>query len=91
MHAQHERPLPYSGHVRDAKWSESIAVGSKSFVEKIKEKLGIRVIGRGVVKTEPGYELKEQLSPYSPNFDGKMGVLMAENSYFWQVFDDNSV
>ena len=38
-------------------------VGSKSFVEKVKEKLGIRAIGRGVVETEAGYELKEHLSP----------------------------
>jgi len=66
-------------------------VGSKSFVEEVKEKLGIRTIGRGVVKTEAGYELKEQLSPYSRNFDGKMGVLRAENSYFWHIFDDSSV
>ncbi|MCD4822958.1 MAG: transposase [Methanococcoides sp.] len=86
-----EEVLEGDGHARDAKWSESIAVGSKSFVEEIREKLGIRAIGRGVVKTEAGYELKEQLSPYSRNFDGKMGVVRDENSYFWQVFDDNSV
>ena len=77
-----EEVLEGDGHARYAKWSESIAVGSISFVEEIKEKLGIRAIGRGVVKTEAGYELKEQLSPYSRNFDGKMGVVMAENSYF---------
>ena len=63
----------------------------KSFVEEVKEKLGIRAIGRGIVGTEAGYELKEHLSPYSRNFDGKMGVLRPENSYFWHVYDDNSV
>ena len=62
-----------------------------SFVKKIKEQLVIRAIGRGVVETEADYELKEHLSPYSRNFDGKMGDLRAENSYFWRVFDDNSI
>ena len=86
-----EEVLEGDGYIRDAKWSESIAVGSKSFVEKVEEKLGIRAIGRGIVGTEAGYELKEHLSPYSRNFDGKMGVLRPENSYFWHVYDDNSV
>ena len=34
-----EEALEGDGHVRDERWSESIAVGSKSFVERIKEKL----------------------------------------------------
>ncbi|MEA3478095.1 MAG: hypothetical protein U9R60_07950 [Bacteroidota bacterium] len=54
-----EEVLAGDGYIRDAKWSESIAIGSKSFVEKLKEKLGIRAIGRGIVGTEAGYELKE--------------------------------
>ncbi len=70
------------GYIRDAKWSESIAAGSKSFVVKVKEKLCIRAIGRGIVGTEAGYEMKEHLSLYSRNFDGKMCVLKPEISYF---------
>ncbi len=31
-----EEVLEGDGYIRDAKWSESIAVGSKSFVEKVK-------------------------------------------------------
>ena len=62
-----------------------------SFVEEIKEKLGIRSIGREVAKKEVGYELKERIIPYKCNFDGKKGSLRAENSYFWHVFDVNSV
>ena len=85
-----EEALEGDGHVRDERWSESIAVGSKSFVERIKEKLGIRAIGREVVRQEAGYELKERMTPYRCNFDGKKGSLRAENSYFWHVFDDNS-
>jgi predicted nuclease of restriction endonuclease-like (RecB) superfamily len=31
------------------------------------------------------------MSPYSRTSDPKMGALRAENSYFWHVFDDNSI
>ena len=37
-----EEILKTKNVVRESKWSQSIAVGSKSFVEDIKEKLGIR-------------------------------------------------
>ena len=33
---------------REVKWTESIAVGSKEFVEKIKEKLGALFLSRKV-------------------------------------------
>ena len=35
------------------------SVGTKSFVEKINEKLGARAIGRGVVAAADAYELNE--------------------------------
>jgi hypothetical protein len=35
---------------RDPVWSESIAVGSKIFIENVKEKLGISKKGRKVVE-----------------------------------------
>ena len=50
-----EEVFARDGHVRDTKWSETIAVGSAPFVEKMKEKLGIRAIGSEVVKTNDGY------------------------------------
>jgi putative transposase len=53
--------LRTSGHNREAKWTQSIAVGRKSFVEDIKDKLGFGAIGRRVVGTKDGYELKEKL------------------------------
>jgi len=41
-----EEILKTKNYVRESKWSQSIAVGSKSFVEGIKKKLGIRAKGR---------------------------------------------
>jgi putative transposase len=35
---------------RQTQWTESVAVGSKSFMEKIKEKMGIKAKGRQIIK-----------------------------------------
>jgi putative transposase len=58
---------------REIKWSESVAVGTKSFVEKVKDTLGIRVIGRKIVKNIGGYELKEHEESYRRHFGVKRG------------------
>jgi hypothetical protein len=64
-------------------WSASIAVGTKSFVEKVKDKLGVRAIGRRVVENIEGYELKEPEGSYRSRFGDKMGTLCHENAYYW--------
>jgi len=83
--------LSRDGHARDAKRSESAAVGSKAFVQKVKQRLGIRAIGRHVVKTGDVCELKEPASSYGSNFDTKKDSLSSKNSFFWRVFDYNSI
>ncbi len=82
--------LAGDGHVRDAKWSETIAVGSRSFVEKILEKLGVKVSGRKAVEAGDGYELKEDRAPYGSDFEGEMAALRHKNSYPWRVYSGNS-
>jgi hypothetical protein len=51
---------------RDAKWTESIAVGDKEFVMETKAKLGSRAIGRRGEENDEGYELKKPkiLTPF---------------------------
>jgi hypothetical protein len=51
------------------KWSQSIAVGSKSYVDNIKEKLGIKEIHRKTRPTANGFELRENELSYTINFD----------------------
>jgi putative transposase len=63
------------GHIRETKWTQSIAVGSKFFVEKVKDDLGFKAIGRKVVSTGDVYELKESEASYRSDFDGKMSTL----------------
>jgi len=77
--------LKTKNYVRESKWSQSIAVGSKSFVEGIKEKLGIRAKGRKVEGTRGLYHLREAQSAYNSNFTIENGVLRAKNTYFWSV------
>jgi hypothetical protein len=44
---------------RDAKWTQSIAVGDKEFVIETKAKLGAKAIGRKALSNNEGYELRE--------------------------------
>ena len=52
--------LARQGGRRESRWTESIAVGSKAFVEKTKAELGIKAIGREVVGADGVYELRER-------------------------------
>jgi len=72
-----EEILKTKNYVRESKWSQSIAVGSKSFVEVIKEKLGIRAKGRKVEGTEGLYHLREPQAAYNSNFTPENGVFSA--------------
>ena len=58
-------------------------VGSKSFVENIKEKLGIRANGRKVGKSGELYHLREAQVPYNSDFTPANSELRAKNTCFW--------
>ena len=78
-----EQSLLSRDQSRDIKWTESIAVGSKSFIETTIKKLGIRAKGRKVVGSNKSYELREPAVPYGGNFTHKNGQLRHQNTYFW--------
>ncbi len=67
----------------ESKWSQSIAVGSKSFVEDIKEKLGIRAKGREVAGSKELYHLREAQVPYNSDFTPENSDLRAIKTYCW--------
>ena len=70
---------------RDAKWTESIAVGNKEFVMETKAKLGAKAIGRRELQNDEGYELKEPQSPYNRVFDPEKYTLRLKNEHIWQI------
>ena len=86
-----EEALGRDGNVRDGKWSESIAVGTKSFVERIKEKLGFKAVGREAVPAGDAFELKETVAAYKGSSMGKMGSLSPDNTYPWRGSWDKSI
>jgi putative transposase len=45
--------------IRDDRWSEAIAVGSRPFVEKVKGGLGLKATYREVVEADGTYALRE--------------------------------
>jgi len=71
---------------RQSRWTESIAVGSKAFVEDTKERLGISTIGREVIGGDGVYELREAESSYDALFGPENSDLSSKNAYYWDLF-----
>jgi hypothetical protein len=72
--------------VRESKWTQSVAVGGKEFVEKVKEQLGFRAKGRGISRKGENYQLREQQSAYNAHFAHKNVPLSDDNAYFWSRY-----
>jgi putative transposase len=70
---------------RREEWTGSIAVGGRSFVEKVKALLGWRVKGRSVAENDAGYQLKEYTACYKPIFEVKKADIGLENTYPWGI------
>jgi len=63
---------------KENKWTQSIAVGSKSFVGRMKEALGYRAAGRKIIGDDDTFELREGQRSYS-----KAGDLDSGNRFLW--------
>ena len=64
-----EEALAREGQVREGKWTESVAVGSRHFVETIRTKLGLRAKGRRVSGRENDFTLREAQDLFGGGFD----------------------
>ena len=82
-----EESFARQGRKRESRWTESIAVGSKAFVENTKSELGIKAIGREVMGADGGYELRERDVSYNAIFAGENSCLRPGNAYFWSRSD----
>ena len=78
--------LSKDNNVCDSQWTQSIAVGSKSFVERIKATLGPRALGRRTHKEAGGYELRESERSYNADFAPKKSSIGLKNTYNWVSF-----
>jgi REP element-mobilizing transposase RayT len=70
--------LKKSKYVRESRWTESIAVGDKSFIETIKKQLGAAAQGRKIKTSGNDYQLRENQVPY-----GDLNRPNTENSFYW--------
>lgn len=64
-----EAALTRGGMVREGKWTENVAVGSRDFVETIKRKLGFRAKGRKISGSENQSTLREPQGLFGDDFD----------------------
>ncbi len=69
----------------DDKWTRSIAVGDRGFIERIKSLMGTLAIGRKSTKAEEAYQLREPPVPYGAHFGVKKADIGPENTHFWDV------
>jgi putative transposase len=81
-----EASLKDGGGVREAEWTESIAVGSEEFTERIKERLGVRAKGREVFAGGDVFHLREREPGYGDDSCLENDDIGLENEYFWNVF-----
>jgi putative transposase len=65
-----EEALSRARQTREAKWTESIAVGSRDFVETVKAKPGIRTKGRRISGMDDDSRFHEPQAAYSDHFNG---------------------
>ena len=70
---------------REEEWTESIAIGSKTFIEKVKEILGGRAIGREIQEGEGGFQLRESAASYKALLGPKKVDIGPKNDYFWNI------
>jgi putative transposase len=70
--------------VRDARWSEAVAVGSLAFVEKVKSELGIKALHRKLEQVNGTYASRESGEAYRGQFGSKNEALTPENTLSWE-------
>ena len=75
---------------RQARWSESIAVDNKSFVEAIKQQLGFRDKGRKIKVIDEDFELREDIETYMTDSDWENCDIERKNTCFFVLNNQNT-
>jgi len=75
--------LENGNNIHDDKWTTSIAVGNRRFVERVKSLMGALAIGRKSTEAEESYQLREPAVPYGAHLGAKKSNIEPENTHFW--------
>jgi putative transposase len=70
---------------RRDEWTDSIAVGSRPFVEQVKALLGFRAKGRDIVEGGEGYQVREGSATYHTLFGAEKRHMGTQNAYLWNT------
>ena len=74
---------------RQPLWTGSIAVGDKVYVEKLKDKMGYKAIGRKVVGNGDSFVLRERQISYQSISVTDARSQPEDNTFYWQNGADN--
>ena len=66
-------------------WAQSIAVGSKSFIDQVYKALGVKGKHRNIIEDGSSCCIKESYFPYNAHFAIKMGLLRVKNTMKWDA------
>ena len=83
-----EERLKNGNPLREDQWTESLAVGGVAFVEGIRDELGVRALGRTIVKDGEQQQLRETQQPYNGYFDPEKGCLRQNITLKWDTYPD---
>lgn len=71
--------------MREAQWSQSIAVGSEAFVKQVAEAINPELSKRKTTLMGDFFVVRETSVAYNVHTDTKMGLLSPENTIPWKV------
>ena len=67
-------------------WTDSLAVGSETFIDEVQSLLGIKARNRKVVVSGEKHILRETTASYNVHFDTENSCLNTDNRLFWDKF-----
>ncbi len=74
-----EEYIKTSDNKRESKWSKSIAVGTKDFLEETKNKLNVKALRRTIHSNNDAFELRETQAVC-----GDAELVNSENTFLWE-------
>ncbi len=69
---------------RKQRWTESLAVGSNTFINDSLPQLGLRARGRKIIDKGQTSQIREEIQSYNPFLGGQNGIIAPKNTMIWQ-------
>lgn len=69
---------------RDAKWTRSLAAGSRLFIDAFKKEMGFAAKGRKAIKQAESFQLRERTTPYNAHMGAENSDIDSQNTYIWK-------